>query len=470
MPAEVADDPTFLRRVTLDLAGRVPTRQEWSEFAADAAPDKRERFIQKLMDGPEFPLYLGLLLDEIIQGPQAGNQGFRDYLRRSIAERRRWNELFQNLLIGPWDTDESKPASRFLTDRVKDLDVLTADATRVFFGIDITCAKCHDHPLVLDWTQDHYYGMASFFNRTVPGDKKTGGIGEKADGEIKFLAKEGGEKVARMMFLSGRVVDEPSVEDRKQNAAYSRRRQLVEAALENRSYFSRAIVNRLWQEFFGKGLVHPADQMHSSNLPSVPGLLEWLGDDFADHGYDLHRLVGSLVCTQAYQRSSRWERTERVPDEDLLAVMRLRPLTRPQLAFSFVLATAAEGTIAALELERRENYLAIEKRAQELQGALDPRTTDFQSSAGEALFLSNHPSLQKLLEPAEGNLIARLGARENARDVVREACAALFSREPQATELDLLAGWFEQQPGPRDAVCRQLVWAMLTSAEFRFNH
>src|SRR5207244_7488102 len=104
--------------------------------------------------------------DEMIQGKYAGDPEFIAYLRRSIAQQKSWDRVFSEIMLGPWDSDEQKPASRFLSRRIHDLDDLTTDTSRVFFGIEIACAKCHDHPLVPDWTQHHYYGMASFFNRT----------------------------------------------------------------------------------------------------------------------------------------------------------------------------------------------------------------------------------------------------------------------------------------------------------------
>ncbi len=141
----------------------------------------------------------------MIQGSYAGNDQFVDYLRRGLRERKSWDTVFRELMLGPWDSEAMKPANRFLDKRAKNLDALTADAARAFFGVDVSCAKCHDHPLVADWTQDHFYGMASFFNRTTGGKGK---VGEKNEGEVTFLAADGQAKTAKMMFLSGRVVDE----------------------------------------------------------------------------------------------------------------------------------------------------------------------------------------------------------------------------------------------------------------------
>src|SRR5262249_33947387 len=158
------------------------------------------------------------------------------------------------------------------------------------------------HPLVQDWKQDHYFGMAAFFNPTYEGSKgkRGAGVQEKPTAPVSFVTTKGQRRTARTMFLSGRVIEEPA----EKNAAVSRREQLVRVALEEKGFFSRAIVNRLWAYFLGRGLVQPLDQMHSANPPAVPDLLEWLADDFAAHGYRLDRLVAGLVLSRAYQLAS----------------------------------------------------------------------------------------------------------------------------------------------------------------------
>src|SRR5262249_11743192 len=176
---------------------------------------------------------------------------------------------------------------------IQSLDDLTNDTARVFFGVNVSCAKCHDHPLVSDWKQDHYYGMASFFNRTQ--GKRGGDVQEKSDGDVQFVTTKGERRTAKVMFLSGRMADA---------AKPARREQLGQIALEDRHFFSRAIVNKLWAYLLGRGLVQPVDQMHSANPPAIPGLLEWLGDDLAANGYDLDRLIAGIVCSRVYQLSS----------------------------------------------------------------------------------------------------------------------------------------------------------------------
>src|SRR5262245_42135882 len=135
-PAPSADDATFFRRLMVDLAGRVPTTAESRQFVASTASDKRQAATRHILAGPEFPLHWGNVVDDIIQGQAAGDAEFLGYLRDALAARKKWDQIFRELMIGPWDTDESKRANRFIERRLSNLDALANDTSRVFFGVD----------------------------------------------------------------------------------------------------------------------------------------------------------------------------------------------------------------------------------------------------------------------------------------------------------------------------------------------
>jgi hypothetical protein len=472
-PAAAAGDAEFLRRVTLDLAGRIPTRGGATAFAADQAPDKRARTIRRLMESPEYALHLGRVLDDLIQDRHAGDPEFVEYLRSSVAEHKPWDQIFREVLLGPWDTRERKRADRFLARRLASLDDLTNDTARVFFGVNVSCARCHDHPLAPDWTQDHYYGMASFFNRTTaPLLKGLASVGEKSSGDVTFVTTKGERRTAKMMFLSGQVIDEaaPPPDSDKKAPKFSRREQLVKVALEERTFFSRAIVNRLWAYFLGRGLVHPVDQMHSANPPSIPEVLDGLAEDLVAHGYDLDRLVAAIVLSRPYQLTSTWAGPGDAPGDKHFARARLRPLTPQQYALSLLVATG-DGTFDQAEGEARgKRYRELEGQAAALTKALDARTDRFQSSTTEALFMSNHPEVQRLTVAAGNNLAARLAALPDAGQAVDTAVWTVLARAPEADEQAELVKWLDGHKQDRAKACGEMVWALMTSAEFRFNH
>ncbi|HEY1066460.1 MAG TPA: DUF1549 domain-containing protein, partial [Pirellulales bacterium] len=320
VPAPECDDLAFVRRVTLDLAGRLPTVSEAQKFAADPSSDKRGRLIRELAGSHEFVLAWGYVLDDMIQGETAGNNEFIAYLRTSLKTGKGWDAMFREIMLGPWDGEQTKGSDRFLERRLNDVDELTRDTASVFFGVEVTCAKCHDHPLVPDWKQSHYYGMQSFFSRTYQfraGNKSE--IAERSSGRVSFADVDGKNHEAELMFLTGELVPEPAeiadprAKDREDNAkaegkwirpAFSRREALVETALREQRFFSRAIVNKFWSYLHGRGVVDPIDQMHSGNDPSVPGVIDVLAEDLVAHNYDLARLAAAICATSTYQRSS----------------------------------------------------------------------------------------------------------------------------------------------------------------------
>lgn len=453
-PAPHANDLALFRRVTLDLAGRVPTAEEVAAFASDRSPRRYERAVRRLMRGPEFGWHFATVLDEQVQGAFAGNEAFRGYLRRALRQRKGWDVVFREVMVGPWKDKSIQPAQAFLQRRARDLDQLTTDTARSFFGVDISCARCHDHPLVADWKREHYYGLAAFFVRTTGG---RGGVGEKATGEAKFAGKDGKERTAAMMFLSGRRVEEKK--------GLSRREALVSVALAERRFLARAFVNRAWHYFLGRGIVGPPDQMHSANPASIPELLDHLTDDFLANGHDVPRLVAGIVLSRPYQLDSRWAGKGPLPKAGHFAVARLRPLSPRQFARSLVVALG-DGAFRPTEA----GLAGLEKQASAMMGDLSPASTPYHGSTREALFLSNAEAFRKKVLGVEGGLAARLAGPRGDEALVRKAFLAVLSRPPAGDELAELAGWVKRHPGGRAAACEDLVWALATSAELRFNH
>src|SRR5436190_10716112 len=349
-PAPAADEANFIRRITLDLAGRIPLASEVQSFLQSAEPDKKARLVDRLLASPDFTYQRRNELDVLLMAGK-GTGEWRDWLLKSVAENRSWPDTFRQIIL-PSEADAAeKAAATFLKTRAANVDDMTNDTSRLFFGVSINCAKCHDHPLVPDWTQDHYFGMASFFSRTYLTKKNF--LAEREEGKLKFRTTAGEEKEARLLFLTSAEINEPSLADKSdaqrqageekqkadndretppEPALYSRRAQLVEVGLrpDPAGFFPRAFANRTWASLFGRGLVTPLDQMHSENNPSHPDLLAWLARDTDAHRYDVKRLVRGLVLSRAYARSSRWELSTERPAEKLFAVAAARPLTPMQ--------------------------------------------------------------------------------------------------------------------------------------------
>ena len=163
-----ADDMSLLRRTTLDLAGRVPTATDRKWFMSLPEGERRRQLVDRLMHLPDYDFHLRNWLDETLLPNQRFDDDFRAYLLTAVRSRRNWDTIFREIIRASAVDGPDKGASKFVMSRVRELDDLTNDTAVLFFGVNISCAKCHDHPLVPDWKQDHFYGMQAFFSRTYP--------------------------------------------------------------------------------------------------------------------------------------------------------------------------------------------------------------------------------------------------------------------------------------------------------------
>jgi hypothetical protein len=364
----------------------------------------------------------------------------------------------------------------------------------LFFGVNISCAKCHDHPLVPDWRQDHYFGLASFFKRTYR--TKGGLLAERFDGSLKFTTVAGEEKPAQFMFLTGISIDEPAAErsddERKQLEQavkkaekedqseppplpdFSPRSELVRLALEEseRHYFARNIANRVWARLMGRGLVHPLDQMHTENPPSHPELLDALARDFTAHGYDLKRLIRGVVLSDTYARSSRWTAAGDPPPPELFARAVPRPLTPRQFSLSLLVATADPEQLRGLEQsdEWANHRTELENRSNGLASDFEIPDANFQVSVEEALLFSNSERIDnELLADSGDRLVGRLKTIEDTDALIDAAFLGVLSRQPDNEERAAMAGYLTDRGDRRVTGIQQVVWVLLTSPEFRFN-
>jgi hypothetical protein len=489
-PAPLASDTTVLRRTMLDLVGRGPTAAEAKAYAANNDPAKRVALVDQLLASPGYLRHQVAEFDVLLS--TRGRSELRDYLTLALAENRPWDVMFRELISGDESDAARKGSAQFLKSRIDDLDRLANETSVLFFGVNVTCAKCHDHPLVDAWTQEHFYGMTSFFSRTF---ENGGFIGERDYGRVSYTTVYGENRTAQLMFLTGTVLEEPAVEEPTDDAkkqekerleqlkkdkqpvpppAFSRRAQLIDVALreDQRDYFAKAIVNQLWNRYYGYGLVMPIDQMHPENPPSHPELLEWLARDFVAHHYDLKRLMRGLVLSNAYARSSRWESSSR-PPQALFAVANVRPLSPAQyaavLGFANTSPTQFAGDLAPAEYDNRVR--AAESKGRGAIDKLEYPSEGFQISVDEALLLSNNERVMNdLLKNSHGSLLAELVANPDHRAALIAAIWNVYARAPQDDELDALVVYLEAQPDRLEERWKQLLWAMLTSSETRFNY
>ncbi|MCS7469612.1 DUF1549 and DUF1553 domain-containing protein [Stieleria sp. ICT_E10.1] len=508
-PSAITDDASFLRRVSLDLAGTIPTAKEVREFLADSAPDKRTRLVDRLLGSPQYARRMQYVFDTMLMERRPNKhvtaEQWHAYLKDSFLQNKSWRQLSQELLSADGADEQSRAAARFLLDRELNVDQVTRDIGRIFLGRDLECAQCHDHPALDDYLQRHYYGLAAFIKRSYlvqdPKTKKSS-IGEKAEGDVEFTSVFTSEtdQTAPRMLDAPPIIDPPpgeqlyTVKPEKNVRAipvYSRRLQLAKSITDdaNRA-FRENIANRMWALMMGRGLVDPVDMWHAQNPPTHPKLLNLLADSLLEHDYDLRYLLRELALTDTYQRSSRHD----TPDHDLssnrattFSVALLKPLSPEQLAFSMMHATGVAEQQLAVAIAKQEKtndpQLALDPIWQEealnkalandtkvfvnLFGFEGVQNTAFDASADQALFLRNGALVQRWVTQKNG-LADRLNALDD-NAVAEELYVSVFSRLPDADETMFIDEMLDATTD-RKTDLQQLVWAALVSTEFRFNH
>ncbi|MDG1893270.1 MAG: DUF1553 domain-containing protein [Fuerstiella sp.] len=489
-----ASDETILRRTTLDLAGRIPTRPEQEWYKQRLPDERREQLVDRLLSLPDAAYHQANEIDSHLLSNSPYNGEFREYLLWATKEKRSWDQMFRDMLLAKPEEGPLQGATQFLRTRIREVDDLTNDTAILFLGINVSCAKCHDHPLVDDWKQDHFYGMQAFFSRTYQTKKNV--VAEKFFDEVKFKTTEGEDKLASFMFLTGDVVPDATPEfsdearkeleekirkaEREDDSEapvpdFSPRMQLVDIALrdDHNAFFAKNIVNRVWARMLGTGLVTPLDQMHSGNPPSHPELLAWLARDLKQNGYDLNRLIRGVALCEAYAGDSEWTSAAEPPQDQYFAVARTRPLTHRQLALSLQVASTSPVNWPAAEAsdEWTQKRESLENRANGWARDFEQPKEDFQIAVDEALFFSNNARVyDDVLRDSGDRLIGHLKAFEDDAQLVAALWEAVLSRIPDEEERNAAVAWLQRENEDRVEKIRQLSWTLLAGPEFRFNH
>ncbi len=494
--APPAADAEFLRRVTLDLAGTVPTAADTRAFLADPAPDRRDRRIDRLLAAPEFARRMAHVYDvwfmERRKDVKVTRAAWEGFLRASVAADRPYDQLVRDILTADGVDPAARGPAKFYLDRDFEPHLVTRDIGRVFLGRDMQCAQCHDHPTVDDYTQADYHGLFAFLNRSFLFPAPTAAaavLAEKADGDVTFVSVfdraktqhtarprlPGGDPVAEPAAVKGKEYKVTPAKNVRPVPAYSRRAGLAGRVVASPA-FARTAANRVWATLVGRGLVHPVDADHAGNPPSHPELLDLLAAEFAAHRFDVKWLVREIVRSETYQRSSEVPAGLKAVPPDRFLVAELKPLSPEQFAYAVLQATGRTGA------ERARLGKAATPAA--LDAALAPRVQAFRAvfAAGpgqpedglaatldQTLFLKFGPAVRGLLESRADSLTGRLAELPDDAAVADELFLSVLTRFPTADErADVAAALAGATDRP--AAVAETVWAVLASAEFRFNH
>ena len=474
VPGAMCDDATFLRRVSLDLIGTLPTPIEIREFLASNEPQKRTRIIDSLLSRREYVDCWTLKWSELLRVHrralgEKGLDSFQGWLRTKLRENQSAQVLVSELLTAKGNLYTNGPVGFYFVDQTP--QDLAETVAQIFLGVRMQCAKCHHHPFEV-WTQDDYYGLAAFFSGVQRKDTKEGG----RFGGAQSIFVSNSHKITNpttSQIIPARVLGAATAvaeadDCRPELAAW--------ITAKDNPFFAKNLVNRYWGYLFGRGLIEPIDDLRATNPASHPELLNALADDFIQHGYDFKHLLRTICNSQVYQLT-----TNLNPDRD-----------RNGMFFTFHLPRRLPAEVLLDAINQAtgttEGFLNLPPgtRAVELPDSSiasyfletfgRPKRTGTceceritQADLNQSLHLANGEAIHQKVIAKDGRLARLLAAQATDEDLIAELYLATLSRQPTDTELATVKKHVAAATSRPDAF-EDLLWTLLNCSEFSFQH
>lgn len=483
LPSELCTDSEFIRRATLDAIGRLPEPERVKAFLADQAPDKRAKLIDELLsdaNATAYADYWATKWGDLLR-PNTQRVGVKpvylmdDWIRRKFRENTPWDAFVRELLTAQGSTHQVGPLAIW-RDKREPAD-MAEYVSRIFLGVRLDCAKCHHHPSE-KWSQDDYYSLAAFFGSMK---RKGQGISAPISGEPEYWWFQPGvtgtvKHPVTDVVLAPKPPEGPVFD--KIPAETDPRTVLLDYMTNpEHPQFARAAVNRVWGELFGRGIVHPVDDFRASNPPTNEPLLEWLASDFARQGYDFKKLLRTVMNSRLYQLSSLPNPTNlsdttsfsrayrrRLPAEVMLDAV--SDLTKRPETFSG-LPVGARAVQQWNHLMRSEFLDAFGRPD---SSADCPCERDRDSSVVQGLHLMNSDQLQAKLTSAEGWAASLAKSTASDAELIEQVYLATLARQPTDEERSVALAYFKTEGIARQAAIEDLMWSVVNSAAFVFNH
>lgn len=475
LPSEACSDTTFIRRTTLDAAGVLPSREDTERFLSDRRRDKRERWIESLLTHRWIGDHWAIKWTDLLR-PNPDRAGiksvymFDQWVRQSFRKNMPYDAFVRSILTLEGSNHGFTPASIYRDKRTpEDRTILFS---QLFLGVRLECAKCHHHPFE-KWGQEDFYQTAAIFQSVK---QKGAGVSPPISAGTETFYFESGGEIKHPRTEEIMQPTPPGGGPLKYEANEDPRNAWVHWMMrEDNPYFSQAIVNRVWAVFFGKGFVDPVDDFRTSNPAVHQSLLEALAKDFVAHGYDLRHLMRTIMSSRLYQSSSTPNDTniadtryfsryyrKRLPAEVLLdAVSDITHIPE-----SFEGMPPGSRAVETWNFKISSQFLDAFDRP---NSSSDPPCERINTpSVVQALHLMHSEAIQRKLHDDEGWVAKLANQAMNPEQKVEEIYLTLFSRRPNSTEIPIAMKAISgerQREGLED-----LVWALLNSAEFVFNH
>jgi hypothetical protein len=487
VPAELAPDDVFCRRAYLDITGTLPTTGQLKGFLADSSADKRDKLIDALVDSSDHAYFFANKWADILRVKRGNNQQnrafgtfvFHDWIRESIANDRPYDQFARAILAAVGDESKCPPTVWYKD--VRTADEFVDNASQVFLGTRMQCAQCHHHPYE-KWGQDDYWGLAAFYGRVSRKTIPTPGLSiqnqqnqrqmiyVKASGTV--INKRTG-KTAEMKALDGPVIDADGDLDP--------RHKLVDWMVDAKNpFFAKAVANRYWAHFFGRGIVDPLDDMRVTNPPSNPELLDALAQDLVEHKYSLKHMVKTICKSRTYQLSS-------MPNEfnkdDRKAYARYYPrrmtaevlfdavnqvTNSPTIFQGLPQDTHAPKRAIMLPDESFASYfLDVFGRPQRLSACECERVTE--ANLAQVLHLLNSEEVQGKIARAGGRAETLAKDPRPDEEKIEELFLWAVGQKPTPRKMEAALADIERHAKDKKAAYENIIWALLNTKAFSFN-
>jgi hypothetical protein len=477
VPSDLSSDSDFLRRVYLDVLGIVPTEGEMEAFLSSKAPDKRQKLVDKLLERPEYADVWANKFDDMLRvgfndsGVKGGRQ-YHEFILDFLRTNRPYNDFARELLTSGGSHFWNGPANfYFIAINVPPED-LAVHVSQTMLGVRLECARCHNHPFE-KWTMDDFYGFASFFKRVATKEVYS-------NDEDAIVIKDKGElrhpKTKQLVFpklLDGPVLHESPDEDIRERLA-----DWITSA--QNPWFARALVNRIWKAYMERGIVEPVDDFRITNPPSNPELLDALAKDFCDHNFDFKHMVRTVLKSRTYQLSSATNVTNQADNRNYSHYY-VKRLSAEQMIDSIVQVTGVPEKFPGNPPEARAMTIPVRAPTYFLKtfGRIDDRMQicerNNQPDMAQAMHMISGDTIQRKIRSERSDLASWLAdpALSN-RQIINHIFRRAFARDPEPEEisrtLDLIASAGGDPSTTRREVFEDMVWAVLNSSEFVFNH
>jgi len=472
-PSASSNDSQFLRRVSLDVTGLLPTVSSTRDFLADSRPDKRNRLIERLLVSDEHALFWASKWADMFRVTRGklgarGVDKFHRYLVASIRDNQPYDRFVTDLLTAQGDTF-SQPAANYFR-AATDTDDAAETTARHFLGIRIGCAKCHNHPYER-WTQANYYGIAAFFNRiqrTKPDKSGNLVVWVKRSGELDD--PNTGRPAVPWLPMTGPATITDNEADRRVALA----KWLVQ---HDNPLFARVEVNRLWAWTWGRGIIEPVDDFRASNPPANPELLDWLEAEFHRSGFDRRHIVRLILLSRTYQRDSLATKENRIDTESFSHAM-VRRMTAEQILDAICQVTGIPESYKnvppgtrATQLPTPEGspaFLRVFGKPKRETSCDCERQTG--SNLTQFLLLANGSLVNDKVTHAKNRFRIQIEKGWTDEQIVEDVYLAAYSRRPTEEEKKTAREYINKLAKNRQEAHEDVQWAILNSKEFLFQH